>query len=169
MADISSRKAIRIFGLCTVILWFSYVVYFPPFVQTPNMKGLIDEGYQMYNLMNPGVSKQQLEKRLLFSLYFAYAKAIIMVLAGVIAGSLIYKYKRFGRILAITLGIIMLGGRAFALLKAYPDIIERLRIIYVFLLSHAPLQIIHKDIIAPVFFIFSIVYLCKKSVAQKFT
>ena len=95
------------------------------------MEGLIDEGDQMYNLVNPGVSKQQLEKRLLFSLYFAYAKAIMLVLAGVLAGSLIYKYKRFGRILAITLGIIMLGGRAFALLKAYPDIIERLRIIYV--------------------------------------
>ena len=168
MVDISSRKAIRVFGICTVILWLSYVIYLPPFVQSPNIKGLINEGYEMYKSDHPNVSKQQLEAKLFLSIFFSYAKAAIFIVTGVIAGLFIFRHKRIGRILALVLCIVMLGGRVFTLLMAYPNIIDRLKVIYVFLLSHTPLAIIHKDIVAPIFFIISIVYLFKKSVAQKF-
>jgi hypothetical protein len=63
----------------------------------------------------------------------------------------------------------MLGGRVFALLEGCLNIGDRFKAIYVFLLSHAPFPVIHKDIVAPIFLILNIVYLCKKSVAEGFT
>ena len=168
MFDISSNTSIRVFAICTIIMWLSYAFYLPPLTHSPDIKGLIDEAYDMYILEHPNVSKQQLEERLLLSLYFSYVKVLILIIAGVTAGFLIIRYNKIGRIIALVLCIIMLGSRVFSLLIAYPNIVDRLRAIYIFLLSRTPLAIIHKDIIAPIFFILSIVYLFKKSVAQKF-
>ena len=168
MIDISSKKTIHIFAVCTIFLWLSYLIYLPPFVPVPNVKELVDNSYQMYSLNNPVVSKQTLEKKLLSSIYFAYAKAFIFILVGIISGILIYKQKRLGRILAIFLCLVMLAGRAFALFREYPNITERLYALYVFLLSQRPLPIIHRDIIAPIFFIFSIIFLFNRTVSGKF-
>jgi len=167
--DISSRKTIRMFGIYTVIFWLSYVIYLPPFVQSPNIKGLIDEGYEMYKSDHPNASKQQLvETKLYLSFIFLYAKLAFFIVTGIISGLFIFGHKRIGRILALVLCIVMLGSRVLAFLMAYPNIIHRLRVIYVFLLSYTPLAVIHKDIVTPIFLLMSIVYLFKKSVAQEF-
>jgi hypothetical protein len=168
LLDIPSNTSIRVFGICTIILWLSYVVYLPPFVEGPDIKSLVNDGYSMYVLEHPNVSKQQLEMRLLLSIYLSYAKAVILIIAGVMAGFFIIRYKKIGRIIALVLCFIMLGSRVLALLIAYPNTIDNLKVIYVFLLSRRPLEIIHRDIIAPIFFILSIFYLFKKSVIHKF-
>jgi hypothetical protein len=107
----------------------------------------------MYSSNNPEISKQSLENKLISFLYFTYAKSFAFIIIGILLGILIYIQKRFGRILAIFLCLVMLGGRAVALFREYPNIIERLNTIYGLLLFQTPLPIIHKDINSPTFFI----------------
>jgi len=122
----------------------------------------------MYSLDNPDVLKQDLENRINKSTYFAYAKSFFFILVGIISGVLIYRQKRIGRYLAIILCLVMLAGRAYSFLKGYPHIFDRLYALYVLALSQYSFRIIHNDIIAPIFFIISIVFLFNKSVSEKF-
>jgi hypothetical protein len=63
----------------------------------------------------------------------------------------------------------MLGSRVLGVLEGCPNLGDRFKAIYVFLLSHTPFPVIHKGIVAPIFLILNIVYLCQKSVAEEFT
>lgn len=146
----------------------SFLIYLPPFVTTPNINGLIGEGYEMYRLNNPDVSKQDLENRINKSFNFAYANSFFFILIGIISGVLIYRQNRVGRYLAIILCLAMFAGRAYSFLKLYPYIFDRLYALYVLALSNHPMQIIHNDIIAPIFFIIIILFLFNKSVSEKF-
>lgn len=168
MIDISSIKTIHIFASCTILFWLSFLIYLPPFAPTPNIKGLIEEGYEMYSLDNPDASKQDLENRIIKSIHFSYANSFFFILIGFISGVLIYRKKRIGRYLAIILCLVMLASRAYSFLKGYPHIFDRLYALYVLALSQYPFRIIHNDIIAPIFFIISIVFLFNKSVSGKF-
>jgi hypothetical protein len=164
----SSIKTIHIFACCTILFWLSFLIYLPPFVASPNINGLTEEGYEMSRLNNPEVSKQDLENKFNKSLYFAYAKSFFFILIGVISGVLIYIQKRIGRYLAIILCLVMLSGRAYSFLKAYLHIFDRLYALYVLALPSHPMQIIHNDIIAPIFFLISIVFLFKRTISEKF-
>ena len=164
----SSRKTIQLFGICTIMLWVSYALYIPPFVDSPNIKGLVEEGYDMYLLKNPNVTKEQVEKDLWLDIYSVYAKSIILIIIGIIAGIFTYRHKRIGQYLAIILCIYMLAGRLSAMLTP-SGIIRHLKTIYFKLLLVTPVPVIHKDIIAPIFFIFSIVFLLRRTVSRKFT
>jgi hypothetical protein len=166
--DISSKLSIKIFAICTILFWFSYVFYLPPFIQRPDIKGLMNEGYGMYSLFNPNISKEQLEDRIIIEFYFTYAKLLFFIIAGITAGLFIYKLRRFGQIAAIVLCSMVLATRLFVLLREYPHVFQRIKTIYVFMLSQTPLQVIHKDIIGPIFFVFSIIFLSRLSVKRNF-
>jgi hypothetical protein len=152
-----------------MVLWISFLIYLPPFVKSPNVKGLVEEGNQMYTLTHPGVSKQDLEQKLNYSLLIGYAKSFAYILIGILSGVLLYKRKRIGKYIAIILCSLFFLGKLYAILSSYPNILERLKSLYVIFISHRPLLVIHVDIVAPLFFIFTIVFLLNKSVSKELT
>ena len=165
----SFKKAINIFSICTMLMWISFLIYLPPFVKSPNVKGLVEEGNQMYTLTHPGVSEQDLEQKINHSLLIGYAKSFAYILIGILSGILLYKRKRIGKYIAIILCSLFFWGKLYAILSSYPNILERLKFLYVIFLRHRPLLVMHADIVAPLFYIFTIVFLLNKSVSRELT
>ena len=152
-----------------MILWLSFLIYLPPFTKSPNVKGLVEDSYQMINQLSPETSKQDWEQKLNLSLFIIYAKFFTSIIIGTISGILIYKRKRIGKYIAIILCSLFIAGRLYSILSSYPNILERLKTLYVTFLTYNPLQVIHSDIVAPIFFIFTIVFLLNKSVSRELT
>jgi hypothetical protein len=152
-----------------MILWISFLIYLPPFINNSNIKGLVDESHQMYNLTNPATSKQDLEQKIFFSLYINYIKSFTYILIGILSGILLYKRKRIGKYIPIIICSLLIAGRLYSIISSYPNIIERFNNLYFIFLTHRPLLVIHNNIIAPVFFIFTIVFLLNKSVSRELT
>jgi hypothetical protein len=164
----SSRNTIQLLGICTILLWLSYALYFPPFVETPDIKGLAEEGYEWYLKEHPNATMEEVEKDLWLDIYSAYARGIIHIMIGIITGIFVYRHKRIGQYLAIILCMYMLAWRSLAVLTS-SGITRHVKTIYIKLLLLTPIPIIHKDIIAPAFFIFSIIFLLRRTVSRKFT
>jgi len=169
MTSDNYNRALTIFGIATIVLWLSYVIYLPPFVAWPNVKGIAQEvwdsklGQEIYQ------SQNDIENRFNRSLYVAYSKAYLMTILGVAAGFLILAKRKIGRYLALLLAILMIGSRIFAAVRCSGGITGWFKMIYVFLLSRTPITVIHKDIITPLFFVFTIVFLSNSSVITRFT
>jgi hypothetical protein len=163
-------RALKIFGIGTIALWLSYVIYLPPFVAWPDVKGVAKEVWESRKLKQEAYQSQNdIENRFNKSLYIAYSKVYLMTILGVGAGFLILAKRKTGRYLALLLAIIMIGSRIFAALRHSQGITGWFKMIYGFLLFQTPITVIHKDIIAPLFFIFTIMFSCNRLVTTHFT
>ncbi len=162
-------SALTVFGICTIAMWLSYLAYVPPFVAWPDVTGVAKEVWKAKDC-SPGrfQSQDDAEKKLRRSLYIAYSKVYAMAVCGVIAGVLLVAKRRSGRYLALALAALMIGGRIAAAVTHPRGMAAWIRIIYVELLSYSPAATIHKDIISPLFFVFTIAFLCHKTVSASF-
>jgi len=164
------NRFLTAFGIATIILWLSYLFYLPPFITIPNIKGLVQESWKAREFIQEKYQSQQdMENKINRNLYIAYAKGYAMIILGILAGILLLIKKQIGRYLAMTLAFIMIGSRIAAAVMNPRGIVEWFRMIYGCLLIHQPIIIIHRDIIAPLFFIFTILFLLNKSVSRIFT
>ena len=153
------NRALSAFGIGTIVLWLSYAAYLPPFAQWPNVKGLAEEGWKAREFVQEKYhSQQDMENRINRTLYVGYAKGYMMIIAGIIAGVLSLARQRAGRYLALTLAAIMLGSRIVGAVTHPGGIAGWFTIIYGYFLVHTPVKVIHNDIIAPLFFIFTILF-----------
>ena len=168
MTSDNYNRALTIFGIGIIVLWLSYVIYFPPFVAWPDAKGLAKEVWESKLSQEMYQSQNDIENRFNRSLYVAYSKAYLMTLLGVAAGVLILARRKAGRYLALLLAILMIGSRIFAAVRCSGGITGWFKMIYVFLLSRTPITVIHKDIIDPLFFVFTIMFLSNRSVITHF-
>jgi uncharacterized membrane protein HdeD (DUF308 family) len=158
------------FGIATIIMWLSYLVYLPPFIARPNVQSLAEESWKAKEFIHEKYQSQQdMENKINRTLYVAYAKGYTMIILGILAGFLLIVRKQIGRYLAMILALIMMGGRIVAAVMNPRGIAEWFRMIYGYLLVHKPIIIIHRDVIAPLFFIFTILFLLNKSVSRIFT
>jgi len=164
------RRTLTVFGVCTITMWLSYLAYLPPVVAWPNVTGVAKEVWKAKDCA-PGKfqSQDDVERRLRRSLYIAYSRAYAMTIFGIIAGALLVAKRRSGRYLALALATIMIGGRIVAAATHPSGIAAWFRIIYGDLLFYSPVATVHKDILSPLFFIFTIVFLCNKSVSVNYS
>ncbi len=169
MIDVKFGRASTAFGICTMAMWLSYLAYLPPFVAWPDVSGVAKAVWDTKEC-SPGKFQSQadVEKKLSRSLYIAYSRAYAMAICGVIAGGLLVAKRRSGRYLALALATLMIGGRILAAATHPGGMAAWFRIIYGDLLLYSPVATVHKDIVSPLFFIFTIVFLCHKSVAINF-
>ena len=71
------------------------------------------------------------------------------------------KGKKTGRHITIAISTYMTTGRLFAAFSHKGGVLVWINTIYKDLLIESPLPIIHKDIVAPLVFIFSIIFIVK--------
>jgi hypothetical protein len=117
----------RHFGIITVVLWASFLIYLPPFHTMPDM------------------FRQELT--------FAFSKSYGLVIIGVASGLLILYRYQIGRIIALSLAVIIIFSRFTAL---FPNVSQKLYVNYVFMLQQKPFMVIHNDVILPLFMVFTI-------------
>jgi hypothetical protein len=122
--------SIRKFGLVSIFLWFSYLIYLPPFQSVPHL------------------FRQEL--------ILEFVKSYALLYLGVMSGVLMFYHYKFGRIIAVVLASIVLCHRVVSL---FPNVSQRFYAPYVLLLKQKPIVVIHNDIILPLFMVFTIIYL----------
>lgn len=140
--NFSGMKTNRIeyaIGILSICVWLMYLRYVPPFTSHPGPT-------------DPSVQN---------AVYFSLAKAYFMIAAGVLGGYLLLKGKQAGRHITIAISIYMIAGRLFAAFTHKGGALDWIETIYIDLLSQSPAPIIHKNIIAPLVYIISIIFLIK--------
>lgn len=127
-------------GFLSICVWLMYLRYVPPITN--------------YSLpTDPSVHN---------AVYFGIAKTYLMILAGVLGGYFLLRGKQAGRHITIAISIYMIAGRVLAAFSHKGGLLDWIEKIYKDLLIHSPAPIIHKDIIAPIIFIFSIIYILSR-------
>lgn len=166
MDEFNTKRILTVYGLVTILFWISYSFYLPPVVITPEMKSLVSEARQFAPELD--TTEELLTAQLIRSSRIAFAKSILMIITGVISGILIMRLKRWGRTLAVALCSVMLVIHFLKFVVRHGNIQESLYATYVQLMRQFPLRVIHLDIIAPLFFITTIIFLTRKSVSRAF-
>jgi len=172
----SSTRSLYAFGIITVVFWLSFLIYLPPIAPSPKIKEPVAEvkraleEFPLLKKFVPELDKpsSELEAQLRREFLASYIKWLFMIIVGVISGVLLLAQRRTGQVLAIALCSVALIGRAVGLLISHPPTWEGWIALYSAMLKYSPVGLIHKDILSYVFFIFSVIFLTRRSVSGQF-
>jgi len=89
--------------------------------------------------------------------------AIFAVVVGITSGVLLLVSPLAGKILAVSLSVILLVVKFGQIIFAYPHIGERLYANYVVFMQVKPVQVIYNDIFGIIFFISTIYFFMKRT------
>jgi hypothetical protein len=131
------KRRFAIFGAVTILFWLSLSVYFFRY------------NIGLWLQVDP----------------LSFWREVALIIAGVFSGVLLLVHPRSGRILALALCLAMLILRISHTLSAYPHILRNLHATYFIMLPQMPIYTIHHEIIALAFFITTVLYLGRKSIA----
>lgn len=168
MIDKENSKPLLIFGIVTVLFWLSHLLFLPPIKNmTPEMGREIAATREMRKVV-PDMYKSEagLEAEHARSVR-AMAIMLIMIAAGVLSGILLLTMRVAGWIMAMVLcsGFLLLHIAGLA--RYYPDVWGRITVVFILMLPLHPVWIIHNEVITPLFFISTIIFLGRKSVFQQ--
>ena len=85
-----------------------------------------------------------------------FVKAYGLLFLGVLSGVFMFYRYHFGRIIALILAVIVLYSKVASM---FPNVSQRAYALYVLMLQHKPIMVIHNDVVFPLFMIFTILYL----------
>jgi hypothetical protein len=159
---------IRTFGIITILFWASHLLFLPSIkTVTPEMQREMAERREMKELppeMYKAAAKLNVEHtRAVQSMIMR----LVMILAGVVSGVLLLMSRFTGWIMAIVLCAGFLVLRILGLLRYYPDVGGRIKVIFTLLVPQHPAPIIYNEVITPLFFIGSVFFLARKSVGRQ--
>ena len=137
--DMNNSRIEYTIGILSICVWLMYLKYVPPFTNYPIPT-------------DPSVQN---------AVHLSIAKAYLMIVVGVLGGYLLLKGKKAGRHITIAISTYMVAGRLFAAFSHKGGVLDWIKIIYKDLLIQSPVPIIHKDIVAPLVFVFSIIFIVK--------
>jgi hypothetical protein len=166
-------RTLRIFGIVTVVLWLSFCIYLPPVAPKPKVKEFVaqvEQTPQELRKLAPAVNKPsaELEAQLRAELLNIYILLLFVIIVGVTSGLLLLARRRIGRVLAIILCSVMLLVRAVGLVESHPRSLDQFVGTYIVMLKHFPVHLLHGELFAVLFAIFSIVFLTRKGVSEQF-
>ena len=155
---------LRIFGIVTILFWLSHLVFLPPIKNiTPEMSREIAETREMRKV----VPDRYKSEAVLEVEYARSVRATVVMLltiaAGVVSGILLLTLRFAGWIMAIVLCSGFLLLRIVGLLRYYPDVWGRIKVIFTLLLPLRPVPVIYNEVVTPLFFIGTIVFLARRS------
>lgn len=159
---------LRSFGIVTILFWLSHLLFLPPIKNiTTEMRREIAETREMRESV-PAMYKsdEALEAEHVRSVWTRVIM-LFMIAAGVISGILLLIRKYQGWIMAIVLCAALFLLRIVGLLRYYPDVFGRMKVIFTIMMPLHPVPVIYNEIITPLFFIGSILFLARKSVARR--
>jgi len=149
-----------LFAAVTLAFWLSLLPYLPPITLTPELKDLVAQARETREYVpKMNRSAEELESSLVGALRILYIKWAVAILLGVLSGILLLVHRPSGRVLAIALSSLMLGMKAFSLISTYPRTGQLLYFIFFLALPRRPVYVIHNEIVAPLFWIATIVVL----------
>lgn len=128
------KISIRNFSIASIILWVSFLVYLPPFKFMPSM----------------------VHQEIVVESLKAYGLLFFGILSGVL---MLFRYK-YGRILAFIIAFFVLYSKLVAL---FPNVSQKTYSLYVLMLKQSPIMVIHNDVLLPLFMVFTILYILKKT------
>jgi hypothetical protein len=159
---------LRIFGIVTILFWLTLLLFLPPIKNiTPTMKQEIAETREMRKVI-PDMYKSEavLEAEHARSVN-AMITMLFMIAAGVISGILLLTLRFAGWIMAIVLCAGFLLLRIVGLLRYYPDVWGRIKVLFTLLLPLRPVPVIYNEIITPLFLAGTIIFLARRSVSRQ--
>jgi len=167
------HRTLRIFGIVTVVFWLSFCIYLPPLAPKPKVKEFVAQLEQIpkeLKKLAPAVNKPgaELEAQLRAELLNIYILLLCMIIVGVTSGLLLLARRRIGQVLAITLCSLMLLIRVVGLVESHPRSLDQFVGTYIMMLKHFPVHLLHGEVFAVLFAIFSIVFLTRKRVSEQF-
>jgi hypothetical protein len=155
------RRRIRLlFAAATLAFWLSLLPYLPPITLTPELKDLVAQARETREYV-PEMNRpaEELESSLVGALRILYFKWAVTILLGVLSGIILLAHPPAGRVLAIALSSLMLAMKAFSLISTYPRTGQLLYFIFFLALPRRPVYVIHNEIVAPLFWIATLVVL----------
>ncbi len=156
----TSHRMTSILGVMTILFWASHLLYLPPFHSKPDIKGLSKDVFQAREFSPKKYeSQQEIENDLNESLSALYHRAYLLILAGILSGVLLLVRNKHGILLAIAMALLMLATRIIGMFGYHRGVLAWFKVVYGYLLFVMPIQVIHKDILGPILFIFSLVFL----------
>ena len=172
----SSTRSLYAFGIITVVFWLSFLIYLPPIAPSPKIKEPVAEAKRaleelpFLKKLVPELDKpsSELEAQLRREFLASYIKLLFLIIVGVISGILLLAKRRIGQVLAIALCSLCLISRVVGLLRIHPSTWEDWIAFYSAMLKNLPVDLIHKGILASVFFLFSVIFLTRRSVSRQF-
>lgn len=169
------RTWISILGVIIIGLSLSYIHYlFPlPFRPQPGIQRLAKEGSQFPEVIKErlgigGLSREEVENKLTKDFRFSWVISALLIALGISAGITIFRRKNYGRVCAIGVSLFLVLFKIWIILRSYPHIGERLKLLYVILLKEQPLLVIRNDILTTVVCIITVIYLTRRSVESEF-
>jgi hypothetical protein len=149
-----------LFAAATLAFWLSLVPYLPPITLAPELEDLVTQARETREYVSEMARPAEaLKPSLIRALRVLYIKWAVTILFGVLSGVLLFVRPPSGRVLAIALSAVMLTMKAFSLVSAYPQIGQRLYLIFFVTLPWRPAYVIHNEIVAPLFWIATLVVL----------
>jgi uncharacterized membrane protein len=97
-----------------------------------------------------------------------YILLLSTIIVGVTSGLLLLARRRIGQVLAISLCSLMLLIRVVGLVRSHPQSLEQFAGTYILMLKHFPVHLLHGEVFAVLFAMFSIVFLTRKPVSEQF-
>ncbi len=159
---------LKIFGTVTILFWLSNLLFLPPVKTiTPEMRREIAETREMRKVV-PDMYKSE---SVLEAEYARSVRATVVMLltitAGVVSGILLLTSRFAGWIMAIVLCSGLLLLRTVGLLRYYPDVWGRIKVLFTLLLPLRPVPVIYNEIITPLFLAGTIIFLARRSVSRQ--
>lgn len=127
-------KSFTTFGLLTILFWLSFAAWF--FVYPVSLDLM---------LIEPSIS---------------IGAASIVV--GIISGVLLIVHPSLGRMLAISLCVLMILVRMWSLLYPISGLGKRLYVIFFMVLPWRPIYVVHNELVAWTFLVATIVFLWRR-------
>jgi hypothetical protein len=161
--------SLKIFGIVTILFWLSNLLFLPPVKNiTPEMRREIAGTRDLRDVV-PDMYKSE---AVLEAEYARSVRSTVVMLltiaAGVVSGILLLTLRFAGWIMAIVLCSGFLLLRIVGLLRYYPDVWGRIKVIFTLLLPLRPVPAIYSEIITPLFFIGTIIFLIRQPVSCQF-
>jgi hypothetical protein len=152
------------------------LIHLPPIAPTPKTKEVVAEAKRALEELPflkkfvPELDKpsSELEAQLHREFLASYIKLLFVIIVGVISGILLLAQRRIGQVLAIALCSMCVISRVVGLLTLHPSTWEDWIALYSAMLKYMPVDLIHKGILANVFFLFSVIFLTRRSVSRQF-
>ena len=165
---------ISMFGIITIFFWGSHLFYVLPGLITPEIvaKRIISEARasvgvppeSLYMASKDNSSQLQLDTAMANEVQQDAAAYLVPIILGMLSGILLLFRSKWGQRLAIILCAWMIFCRVLSWAR-HPDLIlPSLKFVFISLLPQRPIEVIHKDIILPLIFIGTIIFLTRPSV-----
>lgn len=165
IVKMAKNKALIWFGILTVGIWLSGVIYLPPFSPYPNVKILLQEIDPRIRDISPGMNVP--DNKIEMNFDKAYKKDIIVsyiiITLGVLSGVLIAFGFRAGLYAVLILCLVPLSFRTISIIDRYPHNIEAFRLFS----AYFPGRAAH-DVVSMAYYVGSIIFIIIKTMTGKY-